>query len=55
MPHLFPGNVDWGEKLTGLRALGEQEVAGRGRGSPEKCGQREKGKAMWLSEKVVVS
>lgn len=52
MWHLFPGNTDWAGELTRLRALGEQEVAGRGRGRPE---NGEEGKAMLLSEKVGAS
>lgn len=45
MPYLFLGNTDWAKEPTGLRALGEQEVAARGRGRPEKG---EKGKTMLL-------
>lgn len=36
MRHLVPGNVDGAEELPCLRALGEQQAAGRGRGRPGK-------------------
>lgn len=52
MWHLFPGNTDGAGELTCLRALGEQEVAGRDRGRPE---DGEKGQTMLLSEKVGAS